>query len=315
METAEALWALRRDDAPGDVERLRRFARGVSLFRAERPEDFATLKAALLDFRERLQLLRAGTTDLAEGYRPATVASFVARMLASLVFGRPVRASGDGRVRRSLPGAALAVQALKPEQDIVATYKLLGGLMLLSPVVPGPRRTRRVGMWGPGWGLGVLVCSPPLALWTRHAVEAWGSRARDIRLFFQLGSRSALRRSLLAEGETLAAEVEREAQTYLAPLGRRPPGNRQTSPVSSATRERRGTSGNERNISSTRALIQGGQRHRDGRIALLRLTCAQLGDRHRRPLRPFDAFRRRQTLELRRGQPRPVVQANAVQTS
>ena len=69
------------------------------------------------------------------------------------------------------------------------------------------------------WGLGVLVLLPLLSLWTRHELESWRSRVRDVRLFLQLGNRSALRKSLLAEGESLASEVEREAQTYLAAAG------------------------------------------------------------------------------------------------
>jgi 1-acyl-sn-glycerol-3-phosphate acyltransferase len=218
VQTAEALWALRRDGAPGDVERLRRFARGVSLFRTERPEDFERLKAELLDFRERLRLMRVGTTDLGDGFRPATVARFVARMLVSLIVGLPFALLGTAVFSWPFLGLRSAVHALRPERDIVATYKLLGGI-LFFPLWCLLLAGLAASAWGPWWGAGVLVALPPLALWTRHAVEAWSTRVRDIRLFFQLGSRSALRRSLLAEGETLAAHVEREAQTYLAASG------------------------------------------------------------------------------------------------
>ena len=171
-----------------------------------------------MDFRDRLSPLRVGAADLTGGYRPATVARFVGPTLTSLVLGLPFALLGLVVVAVPFLGLRLAVRALKPEQDIEATYKLLGGLVLFPLWSLG---IAVLAWWkgGPGGGLGVLVSLPLLALWTRHELESWRSRVRDVRLFLQLGNRSALRKSLLAEGESLASDVEREAQTYLAAAG------------------------------------------------------------------------------------------------
>jgi len=214
VETAEELWALRHADHPGDVERLRRFAQGVTHFRSERPEEFEALRTWLLDFRERLRLTRVEAQDLSTHYRARTVVRFCLRMLLSLVLGLPLLIVGF--VVYAIPFFLVRgiVRALRPEDDVEATYKLLGALVIFPLWTLG---TCLMLGWrlGPGWAALALVSLPLLAVFARHEIEAWHSRVRDIRLFLRLGSLTAVRAGLLREGEELAEAVDLEATRYL----------------------------------------------------------------------------------------------------
>ena len=93
LETAEALYALKVGDRARDSERLRAFARGMQLLRAEQPERFERLKYEVLSFQKRLSMVSAKARELTYVYRPATVAFFVLRNLLWLL-GLPVALFG-----------------------------------------------------------------------------------------------------------------------------------------------------------------------------------------------------------------------------
>ena len=77
-----------------DPERLRRFARGVQLFRAEQPERFGSLRNEMMAFRYRLALVQASPGDLTLIYRRGAVYAFVFRNLVALLLGFPLFALG-----------------------------------------------------------------------------------------------------------------------------------------------------------------------------------------------------------------------------
>src|SRR5690606_3542085 len=94
VRLAESLWALHQRTSPGDPERHRRFARGLSIFRDERPEDFAALRTSLLDFKRRLSVLDVDPQGLSTRYHPLGVLRFVCESLLSLLFGLPIALLG-----------------------------------------------------------------------------------------------------------------------------------------------------------------------------------------------------------------------------
>jgi glycerol-3-phosphate O-acyltransferase / dihydroxyacetone phosphate acyltransferase len=207
LATAEALYALRTAGPEADAERRRLFARGMTLLREEQPARYAALRAEVAALDRRLRLVRAAPGDVAVHYRPATVARFVGRNLLALLLGLPLAAAG---LLLFLPWTLAVRGALavaRVEEDMLATVKLLAALVL------GPLYVlvlaAVVWRWlGPGWAVGVVAAALPLALFTRTFLARRKEALRDVRLFFRLGNRSAAKRQLIAEGESLAARIE-----------------------------------------------------------------------------------------------------------
>lgn len=210
VETAEALYALDKGDRAGDVERQKAFARGLSLLRAEQPERFDALKAEVTSFRRRLDLVQVRPEELTFLYRPATVARFVFRNLVWL-FGLPLFLAGMVVFFVPYWIPISLVVATKPEKDTESTVKVLT-LLLLAPfwwaLLVG------LAWWfsGPIAGLVTLVSVPALALFTRWYLERRAAALRDARVFFLFFSRQRLKARLLAEGATLAKQVDAVAE-------------------------------------------------------------------------------------------------------
>jgi glycerol-3-phosphate O-acyltransferase / dihydroxyacetone phosphate acyltransferase len=210
IHTAEQLYALRQEERV-DPERLRHWARGLELFRAEQPERFAQVRGELVSFQRRVELVRASPSHLALEYQPGLVGRFVVKNLARLVLGLPLFAVGLGLFY--LPYLLPRWASRKAELDMQATVKFLVALVVALVWWAG----LTVGAWlwgGWPWGVGVLAGVPPLALFTLYFSERQAVVFRDVSVFFTLGNRARLKSLLLAEGERLAAEVERLAGEY-----------------------------------------------------------------------------------------------------
>jgi len=207
IRTAEQLYALRAGGGPNDPDRLRRFARGISLFRAEQPDRFEALRAAVTSYQTRLDLVDASPADLRVAYRPTTVARFVGRNLLALAIGFPL--FGLGVLLFALPFLLIrhVTRLLRPALDRVATYKLVATLV----VAPVWWASLVVAAWlarGTTWGVVMLVGALPLALFTRRFYERRGAALADVRTFFSIGTRRSLRAALVREADTLAAQIE-----------------------------------------------------------------------------------------------------------
>ncbi|MBS1151040.1 MAG: 1-acyl-sn-glycerol-3-phosphate acyltransferase [Myxococcaceae bacterium] len=210
VQTAEALYALKVGDPEQDTERLRAFARGMQLLRAEQPERFERIKGEVLSFQHRLCLVDARARELTYAYRPATVGAFVLRNLLWLL-GLPLVLLGIGLFAIPYAIPIAMVRLTRPEVDTEATVKVLT-LLVLAPLWWA---LLTVGAWlGFGWGAGLaaLLGTLPLALFTRVFLERRASALRDARVFLVLGSRRRLKERLVAEGEALAAQIETVAE-------------------------------------------------------------------------------------------------------
>jgi 1-acyl-sn-glycerol-3-phosphate acyltransferase len=217
IEAADALYVLATDAPARDAERKRLFARGLALLRAEQPQRAAELSGEVLAFQRRLALTRAEANDLGIRYRPWTVLRFVLRNVVALVLGLPLAALGMVVFALPVLGTRLALRLAHTEPDMVATVKLLSGLVL-GPVYVAALAVG-VGLWlGPWWGVGFAVLALPLALFTRRFLARRAEAIRDARLFFVLGNRSARKQQLLAEGQALAARVAAVADEMLPRL-------------------------------------------------------------------------------------------------
>jgi 1-acyl-sn-glycerol-3-phosphate acyltransferase len=210
IQTAEQLYAFRQGEK-ADRERLKRWAKGLQLFRDEQPERFEQVRSSLMSFRHRLELVHANPKDLTLVYKPGQVATFVVKNLLALCLGLPLFVLGV--VLFGLPYQVPRLAARNSELDTQATVKFLGALLMSLLWWPG--LTVAAWMWGGWiWGVVALVGVPPLALFTLYFLERWAGLKRDIAVFFTLGSRAGLKALLLQDGERLSAEVEKLAGEY-----------------------------------------------------------------------------------------------------
>jgi hypothetical protein len=210
LQTGEAFLALARGDDVGDPERLRRFAKGLEILRAEQPERVEHLRQEVIALRRHLELLRVRPEDLPVRYRPLLVVRFALRNLLALAVGLPLFACGV--VCFGLPALFVRwVASRAKEADLVATVKLLLGLVLFPLWSCGLAGLAWYGL-GPWWALAVLLCALPLALFTRYFYEHRSAALHDARIFFLLGNRKRLKARLLGMGEVLAQEIEKLAE-------------------------------------------------------------------------------------------------------
>lgn len=210
IHTADKLFALRNGFREKDPERLRLFAKGASMLRAYDPERFDDLKEDILSYRSRLDVLRAEPGDLAVQFEGSQVRAFIVRNLIGLLFGFPLFVAG--LLLFAVPFLFLRALALAVpvSRDRIATLKFISAVVMVP--------LWWTGLCAAGWyvsglpGLIVaLVTAMPLALYTRYFIERRRAALNDVLAFFRLGSRTALRTFLLAEGERLQEEIQRTA--------------------------------------------------------------------------------------------------------
>jgi len=206
LKTAEMLYALKTGQAPADGERLRDFAKGMTLLRDEQPERFETLKHQVHAYQNRLELVRTRADRLPVEYRPATIAWFALRNLLVLL-GAPIFFAGMVLffVPYWIPIGIVAVT--KPKDDVEATIKVLT-LLVLAPVWIALLTVLAWVFFGPLYGLVALLGTLPLAFFTRFYLERRVRAWRDARTFFVLLSRSRLHEQLIAQGDSIAQELE-----------------------------------------------------------------------------------------------------------
>jgi glycerol-3-phosphate O-acyltransferase / dihydroxyacetone phosphate acyltransferase len=214
VTTAEALYALERGDKAGDVERTKAFARGLSVLRDEQPARFDALKAEVVSFQKRLELVQVTPEELTFQYRPSTVARFIARNVGWLL-GLPVFLVGMVVFFVPYWIPIGMVKVAKQEADTESTVKVLT-LLLLAPVWWAV--TVVLAWWFGGLPAGVvaLVAVPPLALFTRWYLERRVAAVRDARVFFLFFSRQRLKARLLVEGRALAQSIDAVAEELRA---------------------------------------------------------------------------------------------------
>jgi len=205
LATADALHALLSGDAPGSAERLKAFARGMAVARAEQPERFEHLKGELAAFRRRLDLVQLEAHELDFQYRASTVVRFVGRNLFWLAM-LPVAAVGLAAFTLPYLFPRLLLKLRQEEPDMEATVMLLAA-MVAAPAWWALLTALAGWLGGWPWGLGTFLAVPPLALFTRYYVERRTAALRDARVFVRLVSHRALQARLRAEGEALAREV------------------------------------------------------------------------------------------------------------
>lgn len=205
IETAESLYALAQGEDAGNVERHRAFAKGMAMLRDEQPERFESLKQQLASFRRRLDLLQISPRELTFAYRPSTVVTFALRNLLWLL-GLPVFLVGMLLFTIPYWVPITLTWVMKTEDDVQSTVKVVA-LMVLAPFWWAVLTLAAFFTGGFAPALAMFLAAPPLALFTRWYFERRRAALRDARTFFVFWSRTRLKKQLLAEGQSLSAEI------------------------------------------------------------------------------------------------------------
>lgn len=208
IELSAELYSLRLGQKTDDPERLRRFARGVALFRAEQPQAFEALRDDVLGFRARLELARTEAKDLGLQYRRSELTLFALRNLAAMLFGFPLFALGCVLFFIPVMLVRVVSRTVKMPKDRIATFKFVSALVL-TPLW----QTLLSYFAFRAWGVSGLVISLsgalPLAAYTRYFYERRRAAWNDVVAFLTLGNRAKLKARLLVEGERISDEIEK----------------------------------------------------------------------------------------------------------
>jgi len=134
VEAAESIW---REEMPAAALEAkdrgawrRRAARAHAHLALTEPARTAALRSRLERYVKDLELAGLTNRDLTQGYGASTVLRYGLREGLALLFGLPLGLWG--LVNHVVPyqATALVVRALKPEPDVLATYKVLVGILV-----------------------------------------------------------------------------------------------------------------------------------------------------------------------------------------
>src|SRR5207249_527580 len=143
VHAAESIWREEMPEAarePKDRAAWRqRAARAYHYLAAVEPIRVAALRSSVERHVEDLERAALTDRDLSRGYRAGPVVRYAFREGSALLLGLPLALWGV--IIHLLPYklTALAVRALRPEEDVLATYKVMAGLVLY-PAAWAPRR-------------------------------------------------------------------------------------------------------------------------------------------------------------------------------
>jgi len=134
VHAAEAIWREELPDSarePKDRAAWRqRAARADQYLAVAEPARLAALRGRLDRYVKDLELAGLTERDLSEGYRHAAVLRYALREGLALALGLPLAFWGVLSHVVPYQATRLAVSAIKPEADVLATYKVAGGLVL-----------------------------------------------------------------------------------------------------------------------------------------------------------------------------------------
>jgi glycerol-3-phosphate O-acyltransferase / dihydroxyacetone phosphate acyltransferase len=211
VHAAEAIWREEMPDAarePKDRELwCQRAARAHTYLSSVDPARMAALRGRLERYAKDLEIAGLTNRDLSEGFRTAAVLRFTLREGLALTLGLPLALWGILNHIVPYQATALAVRALRPEADVLATYKVVAGLVLypLCWTLEGWTAWRLGG----GWLLAVFVFSLlPTGFFALSWTERVDRMKRETRGLIAVILDRDLRAHLLARRRAIMAEFQ-----------------------------------------------------------------------------------------------------------
>ncbi len=186
VDLAEEVWAAEREGDPSAASRVARLgeaAEAMASLRRERPGEYARLAREVRGHARVLRALGMRPAEVHDDARTRTAAGWTARHLAFFGLGTPVAAVGLVLFWVPYRLTGIVADLAKPERDVRATYKLLGGGLfhgLWIALLVG------AAGWHGGWipAVTALVALPLMGVVTLHVVERWGRAVGEARRFF-----------------------------------------------------------------------------------------------------------------------------------
>jgi glycerol-3-phosphate O-acyltransferase/dihydroxyacetone phosphate acyltransferase len=211
VHAAEAIW---REEVPDAAREERdraawrqRAARAHRYLAEAEPARTAALRSRLERYVKDLELAGLTNRDLTEGYGASAVLRYALREGLALVLGLPLALWG--LVNHIVPyqATALAVRALEPEPDVLATYKILAGLV----VYPACWAFEGWTAWRLGGGrllVVFLVSLLPTGFFALSWTERLDRVRRETRGFLAVLADRDLRGHLLGRRRAIMAEFQ-----------------------------------------------------------------------------------------------------------
>jgi glycerol-3-phosphate O-acyltransferase/dihydroxyacetone phosphate acyltransferase len=213
LDAVDAIW---RQRDPERVRRLKSLADGVTLLRAEAPDEFDAFRSRLSLWVDRVAALGLSPRDLGEEQleaqeRPARAASFVVRNILAAIVGLPIAVTGALFWAPPFWAVHLLWRLMGVERDTGATVKVLGSLVFfplwwLTAIV-----ALVVGVGGVGGiaaAVAVGAAAPAAGLMTRHFFRRRFFAVRQLLGVLLLAARGSLGKELRVERDALCAELD-----------------------------------------------------------------------------------------------------------
>jgi glycerol-3-phosphate O-acyltransferase / dihydroxyacetone phosphate acyltransferase len=211
IDAAEAIWREEMPDAAREgADRAawrQRAARAHRYLSDVEPARISALRSRVERYEKDLELAGLTNRDLSQGYRTLTVLRYGLREGLALALGLPLALWGVVNHVVPYQGTALLVRALKPEPDVLATYKVAVGLVLfpLGWTLEGWTAWRLGG----GWLLGAfLVSLLPTGFFALSWTERLDRVRREARGLLSVLVDRDLRAHLLERRRAIMAEFQ-----------------------------------------------------------------------------------------------------------
>jgi len=211
VEAAESIW---REEMPAAALEAkdraawrRRAARAHAHLALTEPARTAALRSRLERYVKDLELAGLTNRDLTQGYGASTVLRYGLREGLALLFSLPLALWGLANHVVPYQATALVVRLLKPEPDVLATYKVLVGIL----VFPGCWAFEGWTAWRLGGGpllVLFLVSLLPTAFFALSWTERLERLRRETRGLLAVLLDRDLRRHLLARRRAIMEEFQ-----------------------------------------------------------------------------------------------------------
>ncbi len=210
LSFAEQIW---RKDDKDPLARVGVLATGQRHFSQAEPERLQTLRTEVELFAAELALFGLTPARLDADYAPQRILRFVLRNLCALILGLPTALLGALAYAPPFQLVRQLVRLLKPKDDLLATYKMLGGL-LFYPLWHALMIIALVAWVGVEVAAVSCFALPLAGLYALRFSQRRQAALREVLMFLKIGRRGALVASLRQRRDDLAAELDALEKLY-----------------------------------------------------------------------------------------------------
>lgn len=210
LEMATRLW---RPEVAQPLAEIGLLAEGDRSLRERDPARLESLRQRVAGLQSALSELGLSVDELDADYEVSKVLSFLVRNLSALFIGLPIAMLGALVYAVPYQFVRLVVAALRPEKDLVATYKVLLSLMLY-PLWHAAVISAVVWRTSGAIGFGASLFFPLAGLYTLHFIHRRRVASRQAWAFFRRPFLRTNRKALLNERDWIRREMDELALAH-----------------------------------------------------------------------------------------------------